>query len=33
MPVGVEGLLAASEKLLAINRGVVEPDERDSMKF
>lgn len=33
MPVGVEGLLAASEKLLAINRGIVEPDERDSMKF
>lgn len=33
MPVGVDGLLAASEKLLAINRGVVEPDERDSMKF
>lgn len=33
MPVGVEGLLAASEKLLAINRGMVEPDERDSMKF
>lgn len=33
MPVGTKGLLAASQKLLAINRGLTEPDERDSMKF
>ena len=33
MPVGVNGVLAASEKLLAINRGLAEPDERDSLKF
>lgn len=33
MPVGTQGLLAASEKLLAINKGLVEPDERDSMQF
>lgn len=33
MPVGINGLMAASEKLLAINRGLVEPDERDSMRF
>lgn len=33
MPVGIDGILASSEKLLAINRGLVEPDERDSMKF
>lgn len=32
-PVGVEGLIAASEKLLAVNRGLVEPDERDSWSF
>lgn len=30
-PVGVDGLLAASEKLLAVNRGLAEPDERDSL--
>jgi hypothetical protein len=28
--VGVDGLLAATEKLLAINRGVEEPDQRDA---
>lgn len=33
MPVGTKGLLAASQKLLAINRGLTDPDERDSMKF
>ena len=33
MPVGINGIMAASEKLLAINRGLVEPDERDSMRF
>jgi DNA-directed RNA polymerase beta subunit len=31
--VGVDGLLASTEKLLAINRGLVDTDERDSMKF
>lgn len=33
MPVGTKGLLAASQKLLAINRGLTETDERDSLKF
>lgn len=33
MPVGIDGVLAASEKLLAINRGLAEPDERDSLQF
>lgn len=33
MPVGVNSIIAASEKLLAINKGLVEPDERDSMRF
>lgn len=33
MGVGTEGVLAASEKLLAINRGLADPDERDSLKF
>lgn len=31
--VGIDGLLASTEKLLAINRGLVDTDERDSMKF
>lgn len=31
--IGTDGILAATEKLLAINRGLTEPDERDSMKF
>lgn len=30
---GVEGLIASSEKLLAMNRGVVEPDDRASLSF
>jgi len=30
-PVGVDGLLAATEKLLAVNRGLAEPDDRDSL--
>lgn len=33
MPVGIDGVLASTEKLLAMNRGLVEPDERDSLKF
>ena len=33
MPVGINGVLAASEKLLAINRGLTEEDERDSFQF
>lgn len=33
MAVGVDGVLASTEKLLAMNRGLVEPDERDSLKF
>lgn len=32
-PVGVAGLLAASKKLLAINRGLDEPDERQGLAF
>lgn len=31
--VDVDTLLAATDKLLAINRGVAEPDDRDSMEF
>lgn len=30
-PVGLDGVLAATEKLLAVNRGLEEPDERDSL--
>lgn len=33
MPVGIDGVLASTEKLLAMNRGLVAPDERDSLKF
>lgn len=33
VPVGVGGILASTEKLLAINRGLVEPDQRDSYVF
>jgi hypothetical protein len=29
--VGLDGLLSATEKLLAVNRGLAEPDERDSL--
>lgn len=31
VPVGLDGLVAASQKLLAINRGEVEPDTRDAL--
>lgn len=30
-PVGLDTLLAATEKLLAVNRGIAEPDNRDSL--
>lgn len=30
-PVGMDGLLAATEKLLAVNRGLADPDDRDSL--
>lgn len=33
MGIGADGVLASTEKLLAINRGLAEPDERDSLKF
>lgn len=33
VPVGVRGLLSASEKLLAINRGLDDVDERDSYAY
>ena len=33
VPVGLHGILSASEKLLAVNRGLVPPDERDSQQF
>lgn len=33
VPVGTKGLLAASEKLLAVNRGLDNPDERDALMF
>ena len=29
----VDTILAATEKILAINRGVADPDERDSLRF
>ena len=32
-PVGLDGLLAATEKLLAVNRGLEPTDERDSLVF
>jgi DNA-directed RNA polymerase beta subunit len=31
--VGVDSLIAASKKLLAINKGEAEPDDRDALKF
>lgn len=31
--VGLKGLIAASENLLAVNRGMVEPDERDALQY
>ncbi len=33
IPVGINGLMAATEKLLAVNRGQVPTDERDSLVF
>lgn len=33
VPVGIQGVLAASSKLLAVNRGLVPPDDRDSWEF
>lgn len=30
-PIGLDGLLAATEKLLAVNRGLAETDDRDSL--
>ncbi len=33
VPVGLSGVMAATEKLLAVNRGLTEPDERDSYGF
>lgn len=33
MPVGLEGIMSASEKLLAVNRGLDVPDNRDNLAF
>lgn len=33
MGIGTDGVLASTEKLLAINRGLTDTDERDSLKF
>ncbi len=33
IPLGLDGLLAASSKLLHINRGLAEPDDRDGYQF
>lgn len=33
VPIGVEGLLSATEKLLAVNRELDKPDQRDSLIF
>lgn len=33
VPVGVNGLLAASEKLLHVNQGVADEDDRDALQF
>lgn len=33
VPVGLDGLLSATEKLLAVNRGLENTDERDSLQF
>ena len=30
---GIDTILAATEKILAVNKGVAEPDERDSLRF
>ena len=32
-PVGLDSLINASAKLLSINRGQVDPDERDSLRY
>jgi DNA-directed RNA polymerase beta subunit len=33
VPVGMHGILASTEKLLAVNRGLIPTDERDSQEF
>jgi len=33
VPVGVDGLLASTERLLSINRGLADADDRDALKF
>lgn len=33
MPADIDTILASTEKLLAVNRGEAEPDERDSLEF
>ena len=33
VPADVDTILASTEKLLAVNRGLAEPDERDSLEF
>lgn len=33
VPVGLHGVLASTEKLLAVNRGLIPTDERDSIQF
>jgi DNA-directed RNA polymerase beta subunit len=33
VPADIDTILAATEKLLAVNRGMAEPDERDSLEF
>lgn len=32
-PIGVNGILASTQKLLAVNKGEIPPDERDSLEF
>jgi DNA-directed RNA polymerase beta subunit len=33
VPIGINGLMAASEKLLHVNQGVTDPDDRDDQQF
>lgn len=33
VPIGVKGLMAASEKLLHVNQGVTDPDDRDDQQY
>lgn len=33
VPVGLDGIMASTEKLLAVNKGVEDPDERDNLQF